>query len=171
MTEPSVIAGPPDPDKVMAQVRANIAFEHMVVAVLIGAAASGVVLFVVNNAFSAAKGAWTFATFASIAMGTIYFVFLAFLAGFLAAVVVAMPLFLVLEKLKVRKVWPYALAAAAVGFAALWVVQGRVPFDQPAEIVFLLPGVLMALLFGRRMRPIWRAATSAEMQPTIYRVH
>lgn len=171
MTEPPVIARPPDADKVLAQVRANIAFENMVVAVLIGAAASGAVLFAVNNALAVAKGSWTLATLASTAMGSIYFIFLAFLAGFLAAVLVAMPLFLLLERLKMRKIWPYAAAAAAVSYAALWVVEGHVPFERPAEIAFLFPGVLMALLFGRRMRPIWRAVERAESQPTIYRVY
>ena len=170
MNQPSIIGGPSDPDRILAQVRANVAFENMVVAVLTGAAASGVLLFAVNNAFSIAKGSWTFGTFASIAMGSLYFVFLAFLAGFLTAVVVAMPLFLGLEKLKVRKIWPYAAAAAGVGFVALWIVGGQIPFERPAELVLLLPGILMAVLFGLRMRPIWRAVERAESQPAIYRV-
>ncbi len=170
MSQTPIIGGPSDPEKVFAQVRANIAFEHMIVAVLIGAAASGALLFVVNNAVLIAKSAWSLAALASTVMATVYFVFLTFLAGFLAAVVVAMPLFLALERLKIRKVWPYAAAAAAVGFAALWIVGGQVPFERPAETVFLLPGILMALLFGRRMRPIWRAVERAEAQPAIYRV-
>jgi hypothetical protein len=167
--------GPADPDKVFSEVRANIAFEHMIVAVLIAAAVSGAALFLLNAFFLIAKGAGSVSGVLSLGFNAVYFTFIAFLIGFLAAVVVGLPLFLALEKMKLRKVWPYVVAAILIEYAALSVRQGRVlmidDLALPAGAVFFLPGILAAYLFGRRMRPIWRAAERAESQPAVYRVH
>lgn len=172
VSAPPVIGPPSDPERVYAEVRLNVAFENMVAAVLIGAAVSGAVLFVGNNLMLLAKGAWSFGALVSAAMGAFYFLFLAFLIGFLAAVVVATPLFVALERAKLRKTWPYVLAAIAVQYVALGVMTGGIPtFERPASLVFFAPGVLTAVLFGRRMRGAWRAAERAESQPVIYRVH
>jgi hypothetical protein len=167
--------GPVDPAQVFAQVRANIAFEHMVMAMLIAAAVSGGALLVLNAVFLIAKGAASAAGFLSIAVDAVYFAFLTFLIGFLASVVIGLPLFLVLEKAKLRKAWPYLIATLVVQYAAYSIGRGQfLTFDDmalPAGAVLFLPGLVAALLFGARMRPVWLAAERAEKTPALYEAH
>lgn len=174
MTTP-LAPGPADPAQVFSQIRANIAFEHMIVAVLIAAAASGAALLLLNGFFLIAKGAGGLASLLSITLDAIYFSFLAFLIGFFASVIVGLPLFLGLEKIKLRSAWPYVGVAVLIEYAIYSIRQGGVlmldDLALPLGAVLFLPGVLAAVLFGRRMKPLWLAAERAEKAPAIRVAH
>lgn len=170
-----LMPGPADPAQIFSQIRANIAFEHMLVAVLIAAAVSGATLLVLNGFFLIAKGAGSVAGLFGIAMDAIYFAFLTFLIGFFASVIVGLPLFMGLEKIKLRKAWPYIVAAVLIEYVAYSAQRGSVLMIDdlafPTGLVLFLPGVLAGLLFGRRMKPLWQIAERAEKTPAIRIVH
>ncbi|MBB5519067.1 hypothetical protein [Amphiplicatus metriothermophilus] len=150
-------------DEVWRRVRAHVAFEHMIAAVLMGAALSGAALLALSNFFLLAKGAWSVGSFGGTVFGALRLAMLVFLIGFGAAVAVGVPLFQFLERIRMRRAWPYALAALAVQYGALWIVTGRQPLGEPpATFLFFAPGLLIAWLFARRIRPVWRAAERAE---------
>lgn len=145
-------------DELVEQIRAHIAFEHMLVSVLIGAGVSAAALFVVNNAVSLAKGGWGLAVLLSTAMSAVWFAFVAFLVGFGAVVVVGVPLFLALEKIPYRRLWPYLAAAVVLQYAAHALIFGPPPLvETPAAFLIFAPGLLIAGLFWRRIQPLWRA--------------
>lgn len=157
------------------QIRANVAFEHMVMAALIAAAASGGVVFVFQSADAIFSGRWTVSALFGAAYNAMLFSFVAFLIGFFAVVAVGLPLFLMLERVKLRKVWPYAVAGAMIELIAAGFVLKRIPlvtdFASLENAPLLIPGVLAALIFGRRMKPLWEAAARAETAPAIFRIH
>ncbi|GAB4520061.1 MAG: hypothetical protein Kow00133_06220 [Amphiplicatus sp.] len=150
-------------DEVWRRIRAHVAFEHMIAAVLMGAVLSGAALFALNNSFLLAKGAWSVGAFGGTVFGALRLAMLVFLIGFGAAVAVGVPLFQSLERIRMRRAWPYAFAALIVEYVALWIVIGRQPLGEPpATLLFFAPGLLIAWLFVRRIRPVWRAAERAE---------
>lgn len=164
----------PDAERIYSHIRAHIAFEHMLVSVLLGTAVSAAALFAVNNVFSIAKGGWRLATLLSTGMAAVWFAFTAFLIGFAAVIAVVAPLFLALEKIRYRRLWPYLAAAALVQFAAYALIFGPPPlFEKPATFFIFAPGLLMAVLFWRRIQPLWRAAERETAAPpaTVYRLH
>ena len=107
--------------------------------------------------------------------GAMRFSFISFLAGFFAVVCVGLPLHVTLEKMKLRKVWPYVVAGLAIELVAASFVLRRMPlatdFTTPENFPLLLPGLVAALVFGRRMGPHWRAAERAEQAPAPFRLH
>ncbi len=146
-------------ERIYAEVRANIAFEQMVVAVLISALISGACLLVVNNVILIAKGGWRLADALVTSLGAVQATFFIFLFGFAAAIVVGAPLFKALEKIRYRRVWPYGVAAVAVQYVILAISLGRPPtLDTPAGLLFFAPGLMAAFLFGRFIRPLWAAS-------------
>lgn len=151
-----------NPDPLSTQIRANIAFEHMVVAVLIAAAASGGAVFVLAGGEAIVSGRQIVPALFGAFYNAMQFAFVAFLIGFFSAVAVGLPLFLALEKIRLRKVWPYVAAGAAIELVAAGFVLKRIPFAGDflsfENAPLLLPGVLAAAIFGRRMRPLWKAA-------------
>ena len=168
------MSGPPDPQEIHSQIRANIAFEHMVMAVLTASAAGGALVFIVANGGAVAEGRWGLASFGGAAIAAVYFSFTSFLVGFFASVIVGLPLFTATERAKLRRVWPFVAAGIAVEIVAAGFMFGRIPaptdFASLETAPLLLPGVLAALIFGRRMAPLWRAAERAETARTISRV-
>ena len=159
-------------EEIVQQVRANVAFEHMVAAVLIGAGVSGAALFLMNEFFSLMKIGFSLGALVSIAMNAIWAAFLIFLGGFAAAVVFGVPLFLSLERAKYRRTWPFFVAAIAAHLIALALISGGVPaIETPAALLFFTPGLLVAFLFARRIAPLWEASRRAETNRTLYRVH
>jgi hypothetical protein len=164
----------PAANEIYAQIRANVAFEHMVAAVLAGAALAGAGLLLVNGASLLAKGAFGPAAALDITVGALTAAFLTFLIGFFAAVLIGLPLFLALERAKLRSLWPYLLAALIVNYAALALLTGEPDLVRaPAGAIALLPGLVIALIFGARIRPLWRAAAreEAEREANIVRLH
>lgn len=151
-----------NPDPIFAQIRANIAFEHMLMAVLIAAAASGAAVFLLAGGEAIVSSRQIVPALFGAFYSAMVFSFVAFLIGFFASVAVGLPLFLALEKIKLRKVWPYIAAGAAIELAAAGFVLKRMPlvddFLSLEHAPLLLPGVLAAAIFGRRMRPLWKAA-------------
>ena len=157
----SVPAPPEDP--VVASIKANIVFEKMIASVLTATALAAVIRFAIgigDGIGSAALGAATFAL-------------LFFFAAFGASVAVGVPLYLQLEKMKLRAAWPYALAAALVSLLILAAVGAAPAFEAPWRALYVAPGVIAALLFARKMRPFWRAAERADAPPppTVLRLH
>lgn len=162
---------PPAPaeDPVVASIRANIVFEKMIASVLSVAAASGAAHLLV----SVAAGGLSPGAIGLAILSAATFTLLFFFSAFAGAVAVGVPLFLQLEKRKVRAAWPYAVAAFLVGLAVL-AAAGMAPgFEAPWRAAYLVPGVAAALLFARKMRPFWRAAERAEQAPasTTVRLH
>lgn len=157
----SVTAPPEDP--AVASIKANIVFEKMIVSILAATALAAVIGFAVKIGSGAGAAALGGATFA----------LLFFFAAFGSSVAVGVPLYLRLEKLKLRKAWPYALAAALVSLAVLAAVGAAPAFEAPWRALYLLPGVAAALLFARKMRPFWIVAERAETPPApaVARLH
>lgn len=144
-------------DAVVAQIRANVVFENMIVSVLIIAALSAAAHFAIGLAARALEGALSFGGAASAFFAAIGFASLFFLGGFASALAFGIPLFRALERAKIRKAWPFALAALAVGFVVLAAMDLAPTVEAPARALYLLPGLAAALLFARKMRAFWRA--------------
>jgi hypothetical protein len=149
-------------DPVMAQVRANIVFEKMIVSVLTVAVIAGAAHFVFEVATRLFGGALSLAGVGGALFGAISFVFLFFLAGFAASLAIGIPLFKSLERAKLRKSWPFAFAAFAVSLGVLAAAGLAPSFDAPARALYLAPGLAAAFLFARKMQPLWRAADRAD---------
>lgn len=146
-------------ESIYREVRANVAFEQMVLAVLFSALISGACLLTFNNVVLIAKGGWRIADGLMTALGAMHTAFYIFLCGFAGAILVGAPLFRALEKIRYRRIWPYAAAALAVQYLVLAVLQGRPPtLETPAGLLFVAPGLMAALLFGRFIRPLWAAS-------------
>lgn len=152
-------------EELIAQIRANLAFEQMVVAVLYGALGCGAV-YVIVSVLMTVTGGLSFSGLLSSVLSGLLYTFIIFLVGFSAAVVIAIPLFMTLEKRRHRKVWPYFVAVVVVELAFLAIVKGDLFFFLGAPvftgIALLLPGPIIAVIFGRLMAPLWRAAEKAE---------
>jgi hypothetical protein len=157
----------------LGQIRANVAFEHMLVAVLATAAASAAVAFVLKFAMHVIAGAIGPGALLIDFLGAMTIGFSVFLIGFFSSIVFGAPLFATLEKRKLRRAWPYVAAAIGIEFAALWLIFGRFPLDAPSPSRYLLflPGLLAAILFVRSMRPVWAAAERSEQAPSVIRLH
>lgn len=164
MTTPA----PPD-DPVVAAIRTNIVFEKMIVSVLTVAGAAGaahLAIGLVAGGFSAGALGTSFLRAAT-------FTLLFFFTAFAAAVAVGVPLFLQLERRKLRTAFPYAVAAALVGLLVLSAAGAAPSFEAPWRALFVVPGVAAAILFARKMQPLWEAARRAEetVTPTVFRLH
>lgn len=159
------MAHPPDNDAVVASIRANIVFEKMIVSALTVAGPAGVAHFMIGLGGRIAAGAFSIGGAGTELFNAIGYAFLFFLAGFAASAAVGIPLYRALERAKIRKMWPYALAAFALSFLILAAIGLAPSFETPARALYLVPGVAAAFLFGRKMRPFWLAAERAEAPP------
>lgn len=150
------------------QVRVNIAFENMVVAVLAGAGAGGAMTFLVRLAAGVLQD-FSFTVLLSVFLETLMTAFLIFLIGFISCVLLGAPLFRLLEKRKQRAPWPYLAAALAVSVVVLLAASRGLPGPEDIHIETLTaifaPAIIIALTFSRQMRPHWRAAERAEAEP------
>lgn len=164
MTTPS-----PSDDPVVAAIRTNIVFEKMIVSVLTIAGAAGAV----HWALGFAGGGFSLGALGSSFLRAATFTLLFFFAAFAASVAVGVPLFLQLEKRKLRLAWPYVLAAALVGLLVLSAAGAAPGFEAPWRALHLIPGVAAAMLFARKMKPFWEAARRAEetVSPSAFRLH
>ena len=148
--------------RVVSQIRANIVFEKMIVSVLTVAGISGAGHALLGLGERLSAGILSLAGVGSAAFNAISFVFLFFLAGFAASVAVGIPLFLLTERARVRKSWPFVLAAFVVSFVFAWAIGLAPSIEAPARSLYLVPGLAAAILFGRKMQPFWRAAERAD---------
>lgn len=157
----------PDPGDFVEQIRANWAFEHLIAAVLAGAAIGGVLAFVWNliDAFAAGQ-ALAGALAASLTTGLLI-AFLIFLIGFLSGVLVIAPLFRMFERTKRRSMWPYVVASLAIAAVALAFgsgLRGPPGVSLSVAVPVMISSLVIAVLFARRVRPLWRAAEKAEAE-------
>ncbi len=161
-----------DANALIASIRANIVFEKLIVSVLTVAGAAGAAHLLIGIGMRAVGGALSPGAAGSAIIAAIGFVFFFFVAGFAASLAIGIPIYRALEKAKIRKVWPYALAAFAVSMLVLAAAGAAPSFDAPARALYLVPGVAAAVLFGRKMQPFWRAADRAdEVEPPIVRLN
>ena len=144
------------------QVRTNIAFEHMVFAVLTGAFVGGSATLVFGLGSALFRNAFSFSVLVSELLNTLLVSFLIFLVGFFASLVVGAPLFSALERTKRRSVFPYLGAALAVSIIVIAMMNGGFPLadDFSFGLVFavILPAIVIAMTFVRSMQSHWRMA-------------
>jgi hypothetical protein len=160
-----------DQTHIIDQIRVNVAFEQLIVAVLTGAFVAGILTLVLNLGAAVFGGVLSFSTLLSAALNTLLVSFLVFLVGFLASIIVGAPLFIVLEKAKRRSMWPYLAASLAVAIIVFSFMAGHLPLaDDVTVSVFVsvfIPAIVIAFVFGRLMQPHWRAAARAETSKQI----
>ncbi|OFW99909.1 MAG: hypothetical protein A3E78_04840 [Alphaproteobacteria bacterium RIFCSPHIGHO2_12_FULL_63_12] len=161
-----------DNDRVIASIRANIVFEKLIVSVLTVAGAASMAYLLIGLGWRALAGGLSASAAATTVIDAVRFACVFFLAGFVASLAIGIPLFRWLERAKIRRVAPYALAAFAVSFAFLAAAGSAPSFEAPARALYLVPGIAAALLFGRKMRPFWLAADRADAAaPGVTRIH
>ncbi|MDZ7628614.1 MAG: hypothetical protein U5J99_09475 [Parvularculaceae bacterium] len=152
----------PGEDPVVATIRTNIIFEKMIVSVLTVAAISGAAHWLISAGVALAGGGSLLGAAGGGFIKAAAFTLLFFFAAFAAAVAVGVPLFLRLERLKLRKGWPYVAAAGVAGLMVAAAFGIAPSFEAPWRALYLFPGIAAALLFARAMRPFWAAAERAE---------
>lgn len=159
----------------LEQVRVNVAFEQMIVAVLAGAASGGAMTLAVKLIQVILTGL-SFSALLAVFLETLLVSFLIFLVGFFASVALGAPLFMFLEKRKRRTLWPYLAAALAAAITVLFFTAGGFPSTVGIEAVTAIfaPAIIIALIFARLMKPHWRAAEKAEAEaaagPILFRL-
>jgi hypothetical protein len=151
-----------DRDRVVAFIRTNIVFETMIVSILTIAWLAFAAHLLIGLGRLAVEGALSAAAVGRALFEAVIFSVLFFLSGFAAAVAVGIPLYRWLDRLKVRKTWPYSLAALVVGAAILSAVGAAPTPGAPANLLYLAPGLAASILFGRKMRPFWRSAERSD---------
>ncbi len=149
-------------DTGIASIRANVVFEKLIVSVLIVSGVAGLAHLLIGVVWRASSLGLTIGGAGAALAAAVGFAFIFFLAGFATSLAVGIPLFRALEKAKIRKIWPYALAAFAVGLIVLIAAGAAPSFEAPARALYLVPGIAAAVLFGRKMRSFWIAADRAD---------
>ncbi|MBY0420708.1 MAG: hypothetical protein K2Q06_00290 [Parvularculaceae bacterium] len=162
------------PEEVAAlqrELSARAAFERMILASLKGAALCGVVSLALGLAFAAAGGAGL-TSLMSVAVGSLNLACVVFFGGFFGAIVVGVPLALLLERAQVRT-WPPYLFSALFVNAFIYVVLTGAPPDlrTPTELLFLLPGPLVAFLYLRDVSQVWRRRPAPPAGTNVVRLH
>ena len=153
--------------EIFEQIRANWAFEHLIVSVLTGAGVGGVLTFAIALGSVTISGALAASGIAAIFVKALLVTFLIFLAGFLSGVLIVAPLFRALEKAKRRSIWPYVAAFLAIAAAGLLLVsnmRGSASVGLDVAIPVMAASVVIAFVFARRIKPLWRAAERAEAE-------
>lgn len=156
-----------DPADIIEQIRTNWAFEHMIVAVLTGAGVGGALTFLTALGGALLSHAGLGPALGPAFVKAVLVAFLVFLIGFLSGVVIVAPLFRAMERARRRSVWPYAvalLAIAAVALALASNLSGPAGVGPGVVMAVVASSVVIAVLFARRMRPLWRAAEKAEAE-------
>lgn len=155
-----------DRSEVLKQIRINVAFEQMILAVLTGAVIGGGLIFVLGFAGAIVGGGLSPSQLLAVTLKAITISFLIFLTGFFSSAAVMTPLFWAMEKAKRRNVWPYLAASLVVAILAFLLATGETPFtakNTPEALsATIVPAIVIALIFGRRMEPYWRASAQAE---------
>ncbi len=156
-----------DPAHFVEEIRANVAFEHLVAAIVSGAALAGAIFFVLDFAGLLFAGALSAPNLLALILKSFTLCIMVFLIGFLAGALIVTPMFKALEKAKRRTVWPYVAAATGVtGFSliAVFSLPNAGAPDVALMIAVIAAGLFIAFDFGRRMTPLWRAVERAEAQ-------
>ncbi len=164
--------------EILDQIRVNVAFEQMIVAVLAGALVGAALTFILKLGAFVFGGAFSLASLVTVALETMLAGFLIFLVGFFASVAIGAPLFMALEKRKRRNAWPYLAASLAVALATFVFISGDLAaLARPSLgglVSTFVPAIVIAIVFARLMQPHWRAAEKAEAEaegPITFRLH
>lgn len=168
----------PTDEQVADQIRVNVAFEQMIVAVLAGAFVGGGLTLIMKLGVFLFSAGVSFSGLVGVFLETLLVGFLIFLIGFFSSVAIGAPLFMALEKRKRRNMWPYLAASLAVAILTFIAASGGLPtrndFSLIAITAIFVPAIVIALIFARLMRPHWRAAERAEAEEetrTAFRLH
>lgn len=157
-----------DQSEPLAQIRANIAFEHLVVSTLIGAGAGAGLVFLHKVLVAVWFGGFSIGLVLLAALEAVLTSFLIFLTGFLSGALLIYPLFRWLEKKKRRSAWHYLAAAFAISLLIFaFLEKGPMYMQQSyleALVSIFFPAMIIALVFVRRMQPFWRTAERAERE-------
>lgn len=146
--------------EILAQIRAHVAFEKMVVAALISAAICGVSVGLLALGRELLRGASIYGvTQAFIDMLAVSgFVFL---GGFGGAAIVGIPIFRALDDTRKGAWWPYVLAALFLNLAILAMAGAMPSFADPKGFLLLAPGIMIALIYHFLMRPVFAQRTQS----------
>ncbi len=154
-------------EALIEQIRANVAFEHIVVSVLAGAGVCSAILLTLRVGALLITGSLSVSTLLSALFASVVFLFLFFLVGFAAGAAIVTPLFRALEKSRRRSGWPYGAAALGVAAASL-IAATAVPAAQgpslAAVVSVIAASIVTSIIFARRMAPHWAAAEAAERE-------
>lgn len=147
------------------QIRANVAFEQIVVSVLAGAGICSLVFLALRVATLFIGGSFSMSTLLSAVFAAIVFAFLFFLIGFAAGAAIVTPLFRMLENSRRRSGWPYGAAAIAVAVLSL-IIAGALPAAQAPGVTAIISvigaTIVTSIIFARLMAPHWAAAEAEE---------
>lgn len=147
---------PGEADAFERELNARAAFELMLGAALKAALLSGAASLIVGLVAAVADG-FLVSSLGSVAIDAAGLACVVFFGGFIGAIVAGVPLFLFLERARIRRPTPYVVAAFLVNVAIYVVLTGGLPdLGAPAGLLYLLPGVAAALIFLRDIRPMWR---------------
>jgi len=152
-------------EALVEQIRANVAFEHVVVSVLAGAGVCGRLKFLLSVAFKIAGGIGPLSAVSASAFSALVVALLFFLIGFAAGAVIITPLFRYLEKAKRRSGGPYGAAALAVAAFTLIIIGAMPNTSGPslsAALAVLVATLATSVIFARRMAPHWAAVEAEE---------
>lgn len=152
-------------EALVEQIRANVAFEQIVVSVLAGAGVCSLAFLALRVGALIVGGSLSMSTLLSAAFGAIVFAFLFFLVGFAAGAAIVTPLFRMLEKSRRRSGWPYGAAAIAVAFLSLTIASALPAAQAPgvtAIISVIGATIVTSVIFARLMAPHWAAAEAEE---------
>lgn len=154
------------------ELNARFAFEAMVGAALIAAFAYLVIYFAFGTIGAVFEGK-AIARLPAVAVGALALGLSVFLGGFVGALAVGVPLFVILEKLKLRRAAHYVLGGVLANAVIFVLLIGRTPiWSEPREVLFLTPGAAIALLFLRRIAPIWKVRQMrGESASNVIRLH
>ncbi len=156
-----------DPAQFVEEIRANVAFEHLVAAIVSGAALATAIFFVLGFAGLVFASALSAPNLLALILKSITLCIMVFLIGFLTGALIVTSLFKALEKAKRRSVWPYVAASIGVigiSLITLFSLPNAGAPDLALIIAVIVAGLFIAFDFGRRMSPLWRASARAEEQ-------
>ncbi len=156
------------------ELNARVAFEAMLGATLIVAALSAPVYLVFGAASALLDGVFL-TRLPQLLVGALSVGAAVFLGGFVGAIALGVPLFLLLERLKLRRAHHYLLGGLLANALVFVVLTGRTPsIFAPAEFLFLAPGVAISFLFLRKIEPVWKASLPPSPGPqpgNVIRLH
>ena len=141
-------------EEFLAQIRAHVAFEKMVVAALIAAVVCGVGVGLIELARDVLRGPSLYGLTQAL-IDTLAVAGFVFLGGFGGAAIVGIPIFRALDDDRKAAWWPYLIAAVFLNLAILAMAGALPTFVDPARFLLLAPGAMIALIYHFLMRPVF----------------
>jgi hypothetical protein len=152
------LAGPALPqdreEEFLAQIRAHVAFEKMVVAALISAAICGLSIGLLEFSRDLLRGVSIYGVTQAF-IDTLAIAGFVFLGGFGGAAIVGIPIFRALDDARKGAWWPYLIAAIVLNLTILALAGVAPTFSDPSRFLWLAPGIMIALIYHFLMRPVF----------------